>query len=84
MNTFNNLVLLILIIVIFLLVLVLKIFWDAYSTSITLKLLQNNSGNISVTKIIIWGFIVISIVMLFDYYYKRPMIRYSAYRLKDE
>jgi hypothetical protein len=84
MNTFNNLVFLILIIVIFLLVLVLKIFWDIYSKSIILTLVHNNSGNISAGKIIVWGFIIISVVMLFDYHYKRPMIRPSFTRSMNE
>lgn len=84
MGSFEGAVLFILIIIIIFLLFVLKIFWEVFATSITLKLLQNNAGNLSTSKIIAWVFIMISIVFLIGFFSKKQTMRPSLSRSKDE
>jgi hypothetical protein len=83
MATFQAAVFFILILIIILLLFILKIFWEVYATSITLKLLQNNTGNLSTPKIIAWVFIFISIVFLINFFSKKQTIRPSLQRSSD-
>lgn len=83
MDPFKGAVFLILILVIVFLLFILRIFWDVFVTSITLKLLQNNTGNFSTTKIFVWIFIMISIVFLIGFFSKKQTMRPSLSRSKD-
>lgn len=80
----NKVIFFILILIIILLLIALKQIWNIFATSITLKLLLNNSGNISTEKILVWGFIMISIVFLIAFFSKKQTIRPSSFRSKDE
>jgi hypothetical protein len=80
MSAFTAAVFFILIIIIILLLFVFKIFWDLFATSITLKLLQNNTGNYSTTKIFVWIFIMISLIFLIGFFSKKQTIRPSLTR----
>jgi len=77
MDSFKGAVFLFLILIIFIILFVLKIIWDLYATSVTLRLLQNNSGNLSTKKIIIWVFVMISIVILINFFAKKQTTRPS-------
>jgi hypothetical protein len=83
MNSFNNAVFIILIIIIILLIVSLKVVWDLFATSITLKLLKNNSGNYSSSKIIIWGLSIMMILFLLNHFSKRQTIRPSLTRSEN-
>jgi hypothetical protein len=77
MNTFEGAVFFILLLIIILFLFIIKVFWDIYATSITLKLLQNNTGNYSTTKIFVWVFIMISLVFLIGFFSKKQSVRPS-------
>ena len=83
MVSFNAIVFFILIILIILLLFTLRIVWELYATSITLKLLQNNSGNYSTQKIIVWVFVMISIFLLIRFFSKKQTVRSSLSRSKE-
>lgn len=80
MGAFEGVVFIILIIIIIILVFALKIFWELFATSVTLRLLQNNSGNYSTQKIIVWLCVMISIVLLLTFFSKRRSTRASSSR----
>jgi hypothetical protein len=84
MDGFKGVVFLILIFIIIMLLFVLRIMWDVFATSLTLRLLQNNTGNYSTQKIIVWVFIFISIVLLLQFFSKKQTIRSSLSRSKNE
>lgn len=84
MDGFKGVVFLILIFIIIMLLFVLRIMWDVFATSVTLRLLQNNTGNYSTQKIIVWVFIVISIVLLLQFFSKKQTVRSSLTRSKNE
>lgn len=48
-------------IVIIILIITIKTVYDIWATSITLKLFRNNQGNYSMSRILIWILIIISI-----------------------
>lgn len=83
MSAFTAAVVFILIIIIILLLFVLKIFWDVFATAITLKLLQNNTGNYSTIKIFVWVFIMISLIFLIGFFSKKQTIRPSLTRTEE-
>jgi hypothetical protein len=83
MGSFEGAVLIILIIIIIFLLFILKIFWEVFATSLTLKLLQNNSGNYSTQKILVWVFVMISIVLLINFFSKKRTIRASRTRSQE-
>lgn len=64
MSSFTGTVSFILIILIIVLLFLLRIFWDIFATSVTLKLMRNNSGNYSTSRIIIWVFVIIFIALI--------------------
>lgn len=84
MDGFKGAIFLILIVIIIMLLFVLRIMWDVFATSVTLRILQNNSGNYSTQKIIVWVFIIISIVLLLQFFSKKQTARSSLTRSKDE
>ncbi len=83
MDTFKGAVFIILILIIVFLLFILRIFWDIFATSVTLRLLQNNTGNYSSTKILVWVFIMISIVFLLGFFSKKRTTRPSLSRSQD-
>lgn len=83
MDVFKGAVFIILILIIVFLLFILRIFWDVFATSVTLRLLQNNTGNYSSTKILVWVFIIISIVFLIGFFSKKQTTRPSLSRSED-
>ncbi len=71
MSSFTGTVSFILIILIIVLLFLLRIFWDIFATSVTLKLMRNNSGNYSTSRIIIWVFVIIFIALILGILSKR-------------
>ena len=83
MKSFSGAIFVILIIIIILLIVSLKVVRDLFATSVTLKLLKNNSGNYSSLKIIIWGFSILMILFLLNHFSKRQFIRPSLTRSEN-
>lgn len=83
MDVFKGAVFIILILIIVFLLFILRIFWDVFATSVTLRLLQNNTGNYSSIKILVWVFIMISIVFLIEFFSKKQTTRPSLSRSED-
>jgi amino acid transporter len=83
MGSFEGAVLIILIIIIIFLLFILRIFWEVFATSMTLKLLQNSSGNYSTQKILVWVFVMISIVLLVNFFSKKRTVRASLSRTQE-
>lgn len=64
MNGFQGFLFFIILILIFILIAVLKFTYDIWATSITLKLLKNNQGNFSISRLLLWLSVILSIVFI--------------------
>jgi hypothetical protein len=71
MSSFNSIVFFIVIIIIIFLLFAIRAVWDIYATSVTLRLLQNNSGGYSTKKIIVGVCVIIAIALLLQFFAKR-------------
>lgn len=71
MGSFDAIVFFIVIIIVIFLLFAIRAIWDIYATSVTLRLLQNNSGSFSTKKIIIGICVFGAMVLLLQFFAKR-------------
>ena len=75
MNNFQGAIFIILIIVIIIGIIAIKFVYDLWATSVTYKLLKNNSGGLSGKRVIIWLAIIGIIALILGFLGKRQQER---------
>jgi hypothetical protein len=68
---FEAILFFVLLIIIIVLLYIVKILWELFATSVTVRLWKNNSGNFSSSRIMIWVGVMIAIFTLFAIIGKR-------------
>lgn len=66
MSGIKGLLFLLVLVIIIVLIVVLKTLYDIWVTSVTLKLFRNNQGSYSITRIVIWLGVILSIAFILN------------------
>lgn len=75
MNNFEGILFIILIIIIIIGIIAIRFVYDLWATSKTINLLKNNSGTLSMNRIIIWIVVIGLITLILNYLGKKQQVQ---------